>query len=174
MKKLFRNILFMAIATAAYVACSDVEEPYDLPGKGSNALVEPDSLGAGTATDPFNCWAALKKGKQLANGESTTEEFYIKGKVVSIALDKTTKEPLNYNQGTFGNATFYISDDGTEKAQFYCYRLKYLKGAKWTSEAGPILYVGDNVIVKCKLYNYQGTIENKDGSLYSLNGNTGN
>jgi len=130
-----------------------------------------EGTGSGTLEDPYNSVAANSVASALASG-AKSDVVYIKGKVVSIATDKEGKSQ-NYDAG-FGNASFYISDDGTENGQFYVYRALYLGNKNYTS--GPILQVGDEVIVCGKLTNYSGntpeTVQ-KEAYLYSLNGEIG-
>ena len=74
----------------------------------------------------------------------------------------------------FGNASFYISDDGTDNGQFYIFRTLYLGNRKWV-EGDTQIKVGDEVVVYGKITNYQGTTpETVQGEtyLYSLNGVT--
>lgn len=174
MKKIFRSLLAIAIAATTFTACEDVPAPYDLPDSGSGNK-EPDitaeAKGSGTLEDPFNAVAAINEAKKLASGAVSDNAYYIKGIVVSIATDKNGNV-LNFDQGSFGNATFYISDDGTTTNQFYCYRVLYLGNKKWTQGAGDVLKVGDEVIVCAKLTMYNTTPETQqnEGYLYSLNG----
>ena len=132
-----------------------------------------DAKGTGTLEDPFNAAKANEVASALASGAESSQAYYIKGKVASIATDKDGNVQ-NFDYSTFGNATFYISDDGTTN-EFYVYRSLYLGNQKWTSGAGPVLQVGDEVIVYGKLTNYKGntpeTVQNK-AYLYSLNGQT--
>ena len=147
---------------------------YSLNGETSGSSSETGvATGDGSLENPFNSVAATNEAKKLASGAVSDKAYYIKGKVVSIATDKNGTV-LNFDQGTFGNATFYISDDGTESNQFYCYRVLYLGNKKWTSGAGDILREGDDVIVCAKLTMYNSTPETQqnEGYLYSLNGKT--
>lgn len=165
MKKLFRNLMFTALAAVTFVACEDVPEPYDRPGTGTNvpgtSTEIEGSVGLGTLESPFNSIAALNYGNKLASGEESTDYMYIKGKVVSIKEEFSTQ---------YGNATFYISDDGTTANQFYAYRVLYLGNKKFAAGDTQI-QVGDSVIVCGKITNYNGTIETAQGSafLYQLN-----
>ena len=130
------------------------------PGGGE----EGEATGDGTAANPFNSVAANQYAAALANGEESAEDIYIKGKVVSIREQFGTE---------FGNATFYISDDGTSAGQFYVYRALYLGNQKYTS--GTLLNVGDEVVVCGRVTNYMGnTPETVQGKAYvvSINGNT--
>ncbi len=128
------------------------------------------ATGSGTLADPYNCVAITNVAKALGSNEKSGD-LYFKGKVVSIAVDKNGVTQ-NYDAG-YGNATFYISDDGTEKDQFYVYRALYFDNKDYTS--GDILKVGDEVIICGKVTNYNGkTPESaqKEAYLYSLNGKT--
>ena len=175
MKKHFYRFMLVALTALAYTACEDVPEPYDLPGKGTSVIGEETELeggtGDGTLENPFNAIAATNAANKLENNEVSQQGYYIKGKEVSIATDKNGVE-LNFDQGTFGNATFYISDDGTRTNQFYCYRVLYLGNKKWEKGAGDVLKPGDDVIVYAKITMYTSTPETaaNEGFVYSLNG----
>ena len=168
MKKLFRNLLFTALAAVTFVACEDVPEPYDRPGTGTNvpgtSTEIEGAVGIGTLESPFNAIAALNYGNKLASSEESADYMYIKGKVVSIKEEFSTQ---------YGNGTFYISEDGTTANQFYAYRVLYLGNKKFASGDTQI-QVGDSVIICGKITNYNGTIETaqNSGFLYSLNGVT--
>ena len=177
MKTIVSKLMFVALSVMTFVACQDVPQPYDIPGTGSNIPGTTTEIeggtGEGTVEAPYNTIAALNMGKKLAAGETTENYVYIKGIVVSIATDKNSGEPLNYNQSSYGNATFYISEDGSAVNQFYVYRALYLGNKKYDANSNdPILQVGDEVVVCAKITNYNGTIETAqgDGFLYSLNG----
>ena len=70
----------------------------------------------------------------------------MKGKISKIADNGTFGQ-----SGTFGNATFYISDDGKEGNELYCYRILYLGNVKYTS--GTDIKVGDEVVICGELMN---------------------
>ena len=99
-------------------------------------------------------------------GTATSPDYiYIQGIISQIANNGT--------YGSYGNATFYISDDGnTSSVQFEAYRILYLGNVKWTSGQTNIK-VGDEVILCGKVKMYSGQAEiSQDGYLYSLNGVT--
>lgn len=130
------------------------------------------SMGTGTLADPYTvegAFAAVKDLTWTSNTEyQTTDVVYVKGKISKIAENGSFAQT-----GTYGNANFYISDDGaTGGSEFYCYRVLYLGNKKYTS--GTDIKVGDEVIICGKLMNYRGnTPETSTGSyLYSLNGET--
>lgn len=138
---------------------------YSLNGKTVEPVPEPEPSGSGTLNHPYNSVAANNFASKLSSTEKS-DDVYVKGKVVSI------KE--NYQKNSqFGNATFYISDDGTPAGQFYCFRVLYLGNEKYVD--GDVLKVGDDVVICGKLVNYQGNTpetSQNEAYLYSLNGKT--
>ena len=133
-----------------------------------------DTSGSGTLSDPYNPLGAIDAVKDLTWTSSSeyesTGDVYVKGKISRIASGGTFTEG-----GTYGNASFYISEDGTENDEFYCFRILYLGNKKFESGQTDIK-VGDEVIVYGQLMNYRrNTPETVSGKayLYSLNGNTG-
>lgn len=165
MKTLWKSLFILALGAFAFSSCEDVPEPYPTPGQengGTDTPTEP--TGDGTLANPFNSIAANQYiENNLAEGETSTETIYIKGKVVSIKENFTTQ---------YGNAAFYISEDGKNKNTFYVYRALYLGNVKYTS--GDVLAAGDEVIVCGKVTNYNGTYETvQNGAyVYSINGKT--
>ena len=99
----------------------------------------------------------------------STDEVYVAGKISRIADNGTYTEA-----GSYGNASFWISADGTGNGEFQVFRALYLGNKKF--EAGQTdIKVGDEVIIHGKLMNYKGnTPETVSGKayLYSLNGKT--
>lgn len=167
MKKVIKSVLAMAIAAFAFTSCEDVPEPYSLPTEGGNETVVVEPTGSGTAADPYNVVAVLDYVNSLGADVESEQNVYIKGKVVSITEEFSTQ---------FGNATYYISDDGTKNNQFYVYRSLYLDNKKF-AEGNTQIQEGDEVVVCGKVVNYKGTtpetVQNKS-YLYSLNGVGGN
>lgn len=133
--------------------------------------------GDGTLQKPYNAAAAIDAVKNLKWTSNTdyesTDVVYVKGKISRIANKGTYTEG-----GTYGNASFYISDDGTESTEFYCFRVLYLNNTKFNEYTGDKvdIKVGDEVIVCGKLMNYQGNTPETVGNgayLYSLNSGGG-
>ena len=129
--------------------------------------------GTGTLADPYNPAAAAAAVKDLTwtsnQDYQTTDVVYVKGKIASIANNGTFT-----GGGTYGNASFYISEDGSSESTFYVFRTLYLGNKKYESGQTDIK-VGDEVVICGKLMNYHGnTPETEVGSsyLYSLNGKT--
>lgn len=147
---------------------------YELNGENRGGAPKPlaPAIGDGSLENPFNVSGALKFTKKLGKDVNSTEDVYIKGIVSKI--DVSNNKEQNYDSG-FGNATFFISDDGEDANTFEVYRANYFNNAKWSEGAGPVLKVGDEVVVYGKVVNYRGnTPETVSGKayLYSLNGET--
>lgn len=141
---------------------------YSLNGKteGGTTPSTGQATGDGSKENPFNSVAANQMASKLASGAKTDKQYYIKGKVVSV------KEAFS---AQYGNASFYISDDGKAEGQFLVFRTLYLGNEKWT-EGKPNVAVGDEVVVCGSLTNYMGnTPETVQGETYlvSLKSNGG-
>ncbi len=142
---------------------------YSLNGKTAGGDETPDTgeaTGSGTIDDPYNSVAANAYVSSLPSNVESENEIYIKGKISSI------KEAYSSN---YGNASFYISDDGTTNGQFYVFRALYLNNEKYT-DGQTNIQVGDEVVVCGKVVNYYGntpeTVTNK-AYLVSLKSNGG-
>jgi len=126
----------------------------------------PQLTGNGTLGSPFTAADAnIVAGVMLSPGETSDDEYYIKGKVSDI------KYPFDAQHAT---ATFFISEDGTQNGeQFQAYSVYYLENKPWVDGYKQIS-VGDNVILYGKVTNYEGTPEtaSKKAYIYSLNGQT--
>lgn len=162
MKKKIYSLLMLAMAAFAFTSCEDVPMPYDMPGSASESdepLVQ--VVGDGTVENPYNVAGALYL---ITEGKTTDEDVAVKGTISQIDEIDT---------GSFGNATYYISDDGTKTNQLQVYRGYYLNGDRFKDKAA--IKVGDKVIVFGKLtYHNQKTPEFAQGSsIYSLNGEGG-
>ena len=139
--------------------------------KGSEPVPVID-LGSGTWDDPYTVEGVKAYIDTLTPGAQSPLYVYVKGIVSSI--DKKYAETGNY-----GNAEFYISDDG-DGNDFQCWRLKYFYDYKYdevntVSEKYDIA-VGDKVIIYGKVMLYgtstYETVQNR-AYMYILNGWTG-
>lgn len=129
-------------------------------------MVKPDpnqpsgnqGTGEGTQASPYN---VAKAQYIISKNTFTKDPVYVSGTISKIDKVDTS----------FGNATYYISDDGTTTGQLEVYRGYSLGGNKFTSESD--IKVGDKVILSGVLTLYSGTPEVTQGSqIYSLNGKT--
>lgn len=124
----------------------------------SNSGTSTEASGTGTETDPYNVAAVLKLYEN--NSYDANKEVYVKGIVAKVGSIDT---------GSYGNATYYISDDGTSTNDFEIFRGYYLNGDKFTS--ADQLKVGQTVVVCGKLTLYNTTKEMAQGSkLVSIEG----
>jgi len=171
MKKLIYSMFMLAIAAFTFTSCSDVPMPYDDPNNNTPGGDDPsvgivDPAGSGTAADPYNVAATLEIIKAL-DADVQTEPMYVKGKICYIKEVETAQ---------YGNALYYISDDGTDNknARLYIFQSYYLGNVKFTSEDQ--IKVGDEVVIYGKFVNYSGntpeTVGKGTSYIYSLNGNT--
>lgn len=121
--------------------------------------------GDGSLANPFNAVAANEYASKLPADGVSEKEVYIKGKIASIRENFTAQ---------YGNASFYISDDGSNANKFYVFRTLYLNNVKYTE--GTLPQVGDDVIICGKVTNYKGntpeTMQNQS-YIYSLTSNGG-
>lgn len=156
-----------------YFGVQGIKSVSDFVIDGSSPEPQPEPgapSGSGTLADPYNSLAANDLATALAAGAQSDKAYFIKGKIVRIKEQFGTQ---------YGNATFFISDDGTKAGEFQVFRAYYLGNKKWV-EGNAELKEGDDVIVYAKLTNYQGntpeTVQGKEGQdhgyLYSLNGVT--
>jgi hypothetical protein len=161
MKKIIYSMLMLA-AMFTFTACEDVPMPYDMPGTASKTD-EPTPLlvGDGTVENPYSVASALYL---ITEGKITEDNVYVEGIISKIDEIDT---------GTYGNATYYISDDGTTTNQLEVFHGFFLNGAKFKSNTE--IKVGDKVIVYGQLVYYnQRTPEFTQGNyIYSLNGQAG-
>ena len=112
----------------------------------------------GSLEAPFN-----SAGAKAAIDNGVSSDVFVKGKVSSIVSQFSAQ---------YGNATFWISDDGTAE-EFEAYRVLWLGNQKWVEGNDPIA-VGDEVLLRGKLTKYGSTYETSSGKayIYSVNGKT--
>ena len=126
--------------------------------------VTTDENGVGTLANPFNAAGAIAAAKA-----GTSANVYVAGKVSKIKDQFAAK---------FGNATFWITADGTHPAAdtdaFEVYQAYYLCNQKWV-DGNKTLAVGDAVVVKGSLtvYNGQAETNKQKAYVYSINGDNG-
>ncbi len=90
-----------------------------------------------------------------------------KGLATSVYVGGTISKITSVDTGTYGNATYSISDDGTTTSEIVVFRGYYLNNVKFTSEDQ--IKVGDIVIVYGQLTKYDGTDEINSGNyIYAI------
>ena len=125
-----------------------------------------------SAEAPMSVATVLERAAQLEVGKNSETDVFVKGKISNI------KYAFDAQHGT---ATFSIADfipDSTSTSgqavnEFLCYGTLYLGNRNW-AEGDDQIALGDEVIVKGIVTNYNGTLEmaSKKNCLYSLNGKT--
>lgn len=161
MKKKIYSLLMLAMAAFAFTSCEDVPMPYDMPGYTSDKD-EPIAqlVGDGTVENPYNVASALYL---ITEGKTTDQAVAVEGIISQIDEIDTG----------YGNATYYISDDGTTAKQLEVFRGYSLNGDRFKDKAE--IKVGDKVIIYGQLvyYNQKNPEFTQGSSIYSLNGQGG-
>ena len=152
MKRIASYLIALATMAFTFTSCEDVPSPFgEIVKPSGEEKVVIDPAGSGTEADPYNVAAVVELCSGLASGTQTDKDVYVKG-IVSEIKDIDTS-------GTYGNATYWISDDADGKAnKFYIYRGFGLGGKKFNEGATPVK-VGDKIVIKSPVMNYSGTYE---------------
>lgn len=112
-----------------------------------------DHYEKGSRNNPYSVAEAINLAAKLTWTSSTeydkTDNVYVKGKICRISANGTFAEG-----GSYGNASFYISDDGNQNQEFLCFRILYLENRKYISGQTDIK-LGDEVVICGKLMNYK-------------------
>ena len=120
----------------------------DIKESTTEAAPVAEPKGSGTLEDPFNVAAVTTFTKGMG-ADKQSAEIYAKSIIVSVSDIDT--------EGTYGNATYLISDqrDGST-GTFQIYRGYGLNGQKFNAKGATIIKEGDEVIVYGKVVNYKG------------------
>ena len=104
--------------------------------------------GAGTASNPYNVARVDSLARTLKENVQT-DDIYTTGIITAISEIDT--------EGTYGNATYLISDDANGyTGTFQIYRGLGLNGEKFSKAGAKLIKVGDVVTIKGKVVNYKG------------------
>ena len=163
MKKFFYSVLAIAFAALTFTSCDDVPMPYAQPEVNGGGQTYEGAEGDGTLENPYNVAGALQFISGLEAGVNSENAVYIKGTISSIEEEF----------GSFGNATFYITDPGTNYT-FYVYRTLFLNNQNWKT-GNTQIQIGDEVIICGKVVNFKGTTPEtvaKESYVYKLNDET--
>ena len=164
MKRITNYLIAMGLMTLTFTSCADVPSPYGEIVKPDTDVITVDPAGTGTEADPFNVAAVTAFTSALADGD-VKNNIYTKGYICQIDEIDTS--------GTYGNSTYWISDDAEGKSgKFEVYRGIGLGGQKFNEAGATIIKVGDQVVIKGNVKNFRGnTPEYDTGSiLVELNG----
>ena len=132
-----------------------------------SATIAQDGL-IGTKDNPFTVPQVIEFAKEV--GGDSPMNIYVQGIISKIEKNGTYS-------AQYGNATFWISEDGTHMGdtsrEFEAYRVLYLNNKKWV-EGQDQIALGDKVILCGKTTMYKTTAETLSGKawIYSHNGKT--
>ena len=104
---------------------------------------------AGTADDPFTVAEALAKAAEIGPVGSSGQGPWVTTGIIS----RVTSAPA----ATYWNATYYISDDGSQTNELQVYRGYYLDNAKFDAETALLLTAGKVVTVTGNLTGSYGS-----------------
>jgi len=158
MNTTIKHISALLIIVAACCGCDSNVFP-SWPKESSHVIDTVDCSQWNIPAGSMTVQKALNIGRQLGSGGVSEETYYIKGVVTGFdnSLDKYNKKKHESGMLEYGNGVFYIKDNALSTAQFYCYQVMGIDGDKFTSLSQ--LQIGDFVVVKGKISNYNGTIE---------------
>ncbi|MBP3757384.1 MAG: hypothetical protein J6I61_08910 [Prevotella sp.] len=137
----YRNTWQVLLRSADDVQLTPQFSIDDLPG-----------TGYGTAEAPFNVARALALVE--SGHHDPGAEVYVKGIICNVQEVSTQ----------YGNATYFISDDGQDNNSLEIYRGYYLDGEKFTEATAGSIVAGKKVTIAGKLVLYGTTIEFTTGS----------
>lgn len=126
-----------------------------------NGQTKPNAPAVDISNTPETAYSVQKAIELIAAGEGLGSEVYVQGVITEV-----TEVSAQY-----GNATFNIGDVADGEA-LKAFRLKYLENQAFTETTADVLRVGDKVILKGKLVNYNGSNQIGNGYIYSHNGIT--
>ena len=130
-------MLALLCVAFTFTSCSDNEIlPEDDPSKGSK-------------DNPYTVAEAIDAVKDLtwtSNAEyDKTGDVYVKGKISRIDNYGTFAENVPY-----GYASFYISEDGTQNNEFFCFRVLYFGNkVHYFTEPGQYLFFCQSSVKCC-------------------------
>lgn len=109
----------------------------------------PTPKGTGTQADPYNVAGVAAYTKTLGADKQSSTDIYTTGIITAISeIDSV---------GTYGNATYSISDDSLGyTGTFQIYRGLGLNGEKFSKAGAKLIKVGDVVTIKGKVINFKG------------------
>lgn len=122
----------------------------------------------------LNCGGKVQRINVVQQAEETDPVIYTVAEAVAMIKAGTQPETAVYVKGIvcriqeisvqYGNATYFISDDGTygDGNWLEIYRGYWFNGGKFTK--GDEFGVGDELVVKGVLINYNGTPETNQGT----------
>ena len=134
-------------ASYIYASSNPNIDPKEDPSK-----ITPDPEGADVPEGTLTVYEARHISDSIGSGKTTSSEYYIKGWI--RRLDSKYER------------TFYIAatnDGSTDGFTFEAFKINGKNNSTLTTDQ---FAVGDFVVLRCKIKNYNGTAENSDGYIY--------
>ena len=152
MKKILYSVIALVFAGAVLTACEDVPAPYNIPTHAGSDTTNVAGEGDGSLANPYNVSALISLCSSLqkssTSGSFPSDTIYAKGIVSKV-------ESGDFN-ASYGNLTYYISDNGAEENEVEVYRGYGLGKNKFKTAED--LKVGDTVIVVGQVVNWLGKV----------------
>ena len=150
------TITFTAGANTGKDRRTHVKVNAGMAGYSGIVISQPGSQLPGDGLTPETAWSASEARAwimaNLSDKQVTTEKYYVKGFIHKVQTTFAAS-------GTYGNAVFFISDDGQASSEdFEAYQVYYLGGKQWKS-GQPDVEVGDEVIIYGPITLYGSTPE---------------
>ena len=150
------TITFTAAANAGKDRKTGLKINAGMAGYVSVTASQPGAVKPGDGLTAATAWSASEANAwikaNLADKQVTSEKYYIKGIIHKVQTTFAAS-------GTYGNAVFFISDDGQAASDdFEAYQVYYLDGKQWKS-GQPDVEVGDEVIIYGPVTLYGSTAE---------------
>lgn len=140
--------------TVTYNGNTEIKETYE---------IVVGSIKGRSADNPYTASEAIEFINNLTSTTPTDEEYYVSG-IVTRLLDG------GQFAAKYGNASFFISDNGTTAAgEFEAYRVLYLGNRKWV-DGDEIIGIGDEVVVCGRLVKYVDKNNNIVPETYAATG----
>lgn len=169
-KKLYANEVAIGDFVVIYSQLTNFKGTAETVGKGAAQIysssnpnfdpqmdpskITPDPEGADVPEGTLSVYEAIHIGDSIGSGKTTDDEYYVKGWV--CRLDSKHKSGVE----SYGNGTFYLAatnDGTTDMFTFEAYQV-YGKDKQKLTDPDQV-QVGDFVVLRGKLTNYNGTSE---------------
>ena len=112
-----------------------------------------------TEDDPLTCKEAQDLCKEIGEGNTTSQWYYVKGIVTQVVEEFGLQ---------YGNGTFWIGDEADDEKVFEVYRALYIGNKKYDNTNLQNVHRGDIVMVYSPLTNYKGTAETVQNQGYLI------
>jgi len=151
----------MLVCAAIGLLATSCEEKAVMPGDNDKnqesiyvAPELPDPEGVVLPEGTINVTEAIRQCQELGPGGVSQDFVYVKGWICNASASQN-KEAIE----KYGNVYFYmgVNKETETKNALYAYQIMGIDGKKVTNPDG--IKVGDFVIIRCKLNNYNGIME---------------